>query len=41
MQVLEPLGIVRREGPSRNPTFHLTDASITKRLKEVLFSHAT
>lgn len=40
MQALETLGIVRREGSSRNPTFHLTDAPITKRLEEVLFQKA-
>lgn len=40
MQALETLGIVRREGHARNPTFHLTDAPITNRLEEVLFSHA-
>jgi hypothetical protein len=40
MQALETLGIVRREGSARNPTFHLTDAPITNRLEEVLFSHA-
>lgn len=40
MQALETLGIVRREGSSRNPTFHLTDAPITKRLEEVLFARA-
>jgi hypothetical protein len=40
MQALETLGIVRREGAARNPTFHLTDAPITHRLEEVLFSRA-
>nr|WP_272481345.1 hypothetical protein [Methylobacterium sp. B34] len=40
MQALETLGIVKREGSSRNPTFTLTDAPITKRLEEVLFAYA-
>ncbi|UIN38402.1 hypothetical protein [Methylobacterium oryzae] len=40
MQALETLGVVRREGSSRNPTFTLTDAPITKRLEEVLFAYA-
>lgn len=40
MQALETLGIVKREGSSRNPTFTLTDAPITKRLEEVLFAKA-
>lgn len=40
MQALETLGIVRREGAARNPTFHLTDSPITRRLEEVLFATA-
>jgi hypothetical protein len=40
MQALETLGIVKREGSSRNPTFTLTDSPITKRLEEVLFQKA-
>ncbi|AMB48299.1 hypothetical protein [Methylobacterium sp. AMS5] len=34
MQALETLGVVKREGSSRNPTFTLTDAPITAALKE-------
>ncbi|WP_372708705.1 hypothetical protein, partial [Klebsiella pneumoniae] len=33
MQALETLGIVKREGSSRNPTFTLTDAPIVQRLE--------
>lgn len=36
MQALETVGIVRREGSSRNPTFVLTDTPQTARLEEVL-----
>ncbi len=40
MQALETLGIVRREGSARKPTFHLTDAPVTRQLEAALFAHA-
>jgi hypothetical protein len=36
MQALETLGVVRREGSSRNPTFTLTGAPIVQKLEEML-----
>lgn len=40
MQALETLGIVKREGSTRNPTFTLTGSPIVDRLEEVLFAKA-
>lgn len=40
MQALETLGIVKREGTTRNPTFTLTASPIVERLEEVLFAKA-